>query len=372
MSGRLHVLQLCHDYAGPFRSICRQFTDAFADAEVTTLFLCGDENESVVQEVGGDRVEFLERPHRAMRGLKLDTLYLLYHRLKGQRFDLVITHRYRPLYFASILALFLDFGRVLSLVHEHGVFRRFHRRLPVWWQQRVTLVGVSNSVCDDIERDCGALRVRKRLLMLPNVIDPARADDLLPANGARRELGVDGDQFVIGTVGRLVDKKEHDVLIDAFGEISGAHEKVILVIVGDGPLGPSLRAKVRARGIESRVRFAGHIDAAYRLMQGFDLFVLPSGRQEAFGVVLLEAMLAHRPIVCSDAGGPGEIAADIAVTFKAGQVSSLASALQRALALSPEQRAALGESAYDRLLQHYTPAALSRELTNLGFVPDTV
>ncbi|MDZ7686635.1 MAG: glycosyltransferase [Gammaproteobacteria bacterium] len=62
---------------------------------------------------------------------------------------------------------------------------------------------------------------------------------------------------------------------------------------------------------------------AYRLLKAFDAFVLSSGPLEAFGVVLLEAMLARLPIVSSTAPGPVEVVGDSALTFAVGDDGAL-------------------------------------------------
>jgi rhamnosyl/mannosyltransferase len=99
-------------------------------------------------------------------------------------------------------------------------------------------------------------------------------------------------------VGRFVYYKGVEVLIDAMAQAPGT-----LILVGEGPLEPELRARVAARGLEDRTIFAGRIEddelpAYYRAA---DLFVLPSvARTEAFGVVQVEAMAAGLPVISTN------------------------------------------------------------------------
>ncbi|MDZ7686636.1 MAG: glycosyltransferase [Gammaproteobacteria bacterium] len=200
------ILQLSHDYEGPFRGICRQYVCAFPDAHVTTLFICGDRSEAVAREVGATRSRFLERPHRAMRGLKLATLRQLHPVFRDGNFDLVIAQRYRPVYFAGILSLVNEIPLIVGVTHEPGVYHSRARRRVIRYGKNIVLAGVSDFVSDDIERDLPGLRASERLYTLPNAIDPSRADDMMTPQAARQALGLPDDRFVFGTVGRLIDK----------------------------------------------------------------------------------------------------------------------------------------------------------------------
>jgi rhamnosyl/mannosyltransferase len=96
-------------------------------------------------------------------------------------------------------------------------------------------------------------------------------------------------------VGRLVYYKGLHVLLDAAREWPGT-----IVIAGDGPLEPSLRAQAAALGLGDQVRFVGRVadEDLPAYYQACDAFVLPSiARTEAFGVVQVEAMAAGLPVV---------------------------------------------------------------------------
>jgi rhamnosyl/mannosyltransferase len=88
------------------------------------------------------------------------------------------------------------------------------------------------------------------------------------------------------------------VLIDAMSRCAGT-----LILVGDGPLGGELRRQVAARGLESRVVFAGSVSnedlPAY--YHASDVFVLPSvAESETYGLVQIEAMASGVPVVSTN------------------------------------------------------------------------
>jgi glycosyltransferase involved in cell wall biosynthesis len=120
----------------------------------------------------------------------------------------------------------------------------------------------------------------------------------------RSELHINQDTFVILFVGKLTDKKRPLDLLRAYESL--ANDRAALVFVGDGPLRPTLEAYVSGKKIP-RVYFAGfqsqeRLPAYYMLG---DVFVLPSGLGETWGLVVNEAMCFGLPIIVSDMVGCG-------------------------------------------------------------------
>ena len=114
-----------------------------------------------------------------------------------------------------------------------------------------------------------------------------------------------GNRRIVFALGRMVYYKGFDHLADAASTLP--HDAVI-VIGGAGPMLSRLRANVAAKGLADKVFLPGRISTeeidAY--FGAADVFCLPSdSRAEAFGVVLLEAMRAGKPIVASDIPGSG-------------------------------------------------------------------
>ncbi len=145
-------------------------------------------------------------------------------------------------------------------------------------------------------------------------------------------------------LGRLVPVKGIDLLLAALPPA------LDLVIAGDGPLAPSLRAA--AAGFGDRVRFLGEVrgDDKRDLLAAADLLVLPSrplpdGRSEGAPTVLAEALVAGLPIVATRTGGAAELVRDGATGLLVEPtVPALAAALAR-LAGDAALRARLAEAA---------------------------
>jgi glycosyltransferase involved in cell wall biosynthesis len=92
----------------------------------------------------------------------------------------------------------------------------------------------------------------------------------------------------------------------AFAGIARAFPDATLTIVGDGPLGDQLAARVKGLGLESRVRLFGHCEDVAAALREHDLFILPS-RSDAFPNSVIEAMATALPIVATDVGGIPEL-----------------------------------------------------------------
>ena len=119
----------------------------------------------------------------------------------------------------------------------------------------------------------------------PYGLDVARFNRDADHRNMRASYGIPDDAFLIACVARLVQWKNHDMLLQA---VAQSEVKPWVFIVGDGPEDARLKALARTLGIEDRVRFVGHADPVPFLASS-DLFVLPSSI-ESFGLAYAEAM----------------------------------------------------------------------------------
>jgi glycosyltransferase involved in cell wall biosynthesis len=123
------------------------------------------------------------------------------------------------------------------------------------------------------------------------------------------------------------------------------------------------------------VRLVGNTDDMPAAMMLSDVVVHASTQPEAFGRVVIEAQAMGRPVIASDLGGPVETVEDGVTGWRVppGDPGALAAAIDRALAQTPEERAALGARARASVLAHYTKQAMQEatlgvyaELLGLG------
>lgn len=158
-------------------------------------------------------------------------------------------------------------------------------------------------------------------------------------------------------LGRLVDWKRVDVLIDALAKTSVTPGPE-LEIVGDGPLRASLEDQARRLGLQDRVHFLGWLsqaECADRLRSSDGLLL--SSVYECGGAVVLEAMASGLPVVATDWGGPSDYLDStcgflIPPTSQPAMVEGFADAMNW-LAADPELRDRLGRAGRARIEQSF-------------------
>jgi glycosyltransferase involved in cell wall biosynthesis len=153
--------------------------------------------------------------------------------------------------------------------------------------------------------DQGASPDRVRVVRNGRELD---AYDVPEPPGLGGELGV-GDGPVVGTVGRLLERKGHHDLLRAWPSVLERHPDAALVLVGDGPERKSLQQRAEELGITDSVHLLGTREDVPELLALFDCFVFPS-HFEGLPGALLEAMAAELPIVTTPVDGCSELVRD--------------------------------------------------------------
>lgn len=141
-----------------------------------------------------------------------------------------------------------------------------------------------------------------------NGINLAQSYAKMETNDVRRELGIASDAPLILFVGRMVYQKGPDLLLEAAPSILSRFPSACIIYAGEGNLLSGVMSQARGMGLEHAVRFLGNVDRERlsTLYHASRLVCLPS-RNEPFGLVVLEAWRAGKPVVATDVGGPGEI-----------------------------------------------------------------
>lgn len=171
----------------------------------------------------------------------------------------------------------------------------------------------------------------------------------------------DGCQIVM-MPGRLTRWKGHLVLIDAMAMVG--REDVYCVLIGDDQGRSEYRAEVetaiRDKNLEGRVRIVGHcsdMPAAYMLS---NIVVSASTDPEGFGRVPVEAQAMGRPIIATNHGGAKEtiIPGETGWLVPPGDAKAMADAINKALAMDADQRAAMAFKAMENVADNFTRARM--------------
>lgn len=166
--------------------------------------------------------------------------------------------------------------------------------------------------------------------------------------GFRMAMGIPGDAFVVGYVGRLAPEKNLQFLSSAVARFLKAQIRAHFLVIGSGPSEKAIRKIFSREGIQDSIHFAGSLDhplltSAYKAM---DVFAIAS-KTETQGMVLTEAMAAGVPVVGLDAPGAREVVVDQinGRLLDIESIADFASALEWIAALDSEQNHKLRESA---------------------------
>ena len=169
------------------------------------------------------------------------------------------------------------------------------------------------------------------------------------------------------TIGRLTYYKGHDILIQAMATVNNAE----LIIVGQGEEKARLEKLIIELQLTDKVKLYGHCsdEQLIGLLDSCDCFCLPSlERTEAFGVVLMEAMRYHKPVIASAIPGSGVtwVVEDkvTGLLTPPGDVTALAYALQQ-LVDNHTLRQTYGQAGYQRFLDTFIIQQVETEISTL-------
>jgi glycosyltransferase involved in cell wall biosynthesis len=168
------------------------------------------------------------------------------------------------------------------LAHLHIDYLRRSRYVLLLHMANM-IVGVSRQVTDGFLDDGVP---PERLRVIYNGIDFAR---LPPAKSdLRAKLGINVHTPIIATMGSLIRRKGHDLLIRAVANLQSQAQAPHLILGSDGEARPELEALTRSLGIQDRTHFLGYTDDPVAVYKAANIFSLAS-RADAFGLVLAEA-----------------------------------------------------------------------------------
>lgn len=221
--------------------------------------------------------------------------------------------------------------RVVSSVRNLSLWKRTWANRP-WFRladvlsSRGSDVVTVNATALVNDHAAWARMVSDRIRVVPNGLnaDGVDVDEHQARSRLRAALHVPIGVRLVGTVGRLAPEKDHEVLLAAWARVASTTPDVHLVIVGDGPLRPTLEARAASGSVP--VTFVGEASNARELMAGLDLFVLPS-RIEGFANVLLEAAMLGTPILATEVGAARDVIVDDEDLVPVGDVDALAARL---------------------------------------------
>lgn len=231
------------------------------------------------------------------------SLCIILRFFKENKTDVVHTNARVGQALGTLLKLFTAIPHVTTY---HGYYKPhfFRRLLRLNGDENIAIsIEIKNHVIND-------LRIpRNKVHIVYNGIDTSvLAVAKLSKQKAREICSIDTSGPVFGIIARLVEEKNHVLLIDAFKLLAEQIPASRLIIYGTGRLLPQLTEKVKNMGLSGRILFRSEEDISV-IYSALDVFVLPSAK-EGFGLTILEAQAFGIPVIGSRAGGIKEVILD--------------------------------------------------------------
>lgn len=282
------------------------------------------------------------------------TLYDLWRFLRHERIDVVHVHFPTPsfLYFCALRVI--SSWKLIVSVHGTDVYA-----LPRRTRLYRSLLGFLFSHADCVVAATAHL-IRSLMDTYPGFHRPTR---VIPNGNALvgcdrstlPEKGLLPEDYILA-VGTLLPRKGYDVLLRALALARDQGCDLNLVIVGEGPEASSLAMLAADLRVQDRVVFAGRV--SHREVLPFYLkakFFVHSAREEAQGLVLVEAMSSKKAVIAARVLGIPELVrdGDTGLLVEPGDAASLAAALIK-LEHDPSLRVALADRAYARVTLEHT------------------
>ncbi|MGE5416196.1 MAG: glycosyltransferase family 4 protein [Acidobacteriota bacterium] len=229
-------------------------------------------------------------------------------------FDIVHAHDWLTAYAGRALKHSYQLPLIVTIhATEHGRNNGIHNEIQhnisniEWWltYEAWKVICCSDYMVGEVRRVFNL--PHDKVVHIPNGVHPARIRNRQMPEGFKERFALPWER-IIYYVGRLVQEKGVQVLIDSAYKVLAHVPEAKFIIAGTGPFESHLRAKARDLGLGDKMLFTGYINDEDRdmLYLAADAAVFPS-LYEPFGIVALEAMAAGTPAIVSDSGGLAEI-----------------------------------------------------------------
>ena len=252
---------------------------------------------------------------------------------------------------------------ILTADHFSGA----HRKLGVFLaNQFVDHIIVNSQATKDAFEESGG-NVDKSSIIY-NGIDVARFDkiDGYEVQELRKSLGLSHHK-IVGVFSRLTPWKGQHILLESLAHLPDVHALLVggALFQDDHTYERSLRNLAEQMGITERVHFLGFRDDVPRLMKAVDIVLHSSTSPEPFGRVIVEGMLAQRPVIATGAGGAKEIIDDgvDGILIPPNNPMAMVSAISRLIS-DPKETERIAEKGYNMARKRFSVESIVQQVEN--------
>jgi len=238
----------------------------------------------------------------------------LYKLIKKENFTIIHTHSSKAGFLGRIAAMLNKTPIVIHTIHGfafHDYMNSFKKNIFIYLEKLSAkwthgLVTVSNLNKKKVV-DLGIAPIEK----LKNIYSGIDLTLFINEKNDqfRKELNLDSNHLLLGSVGRLSNQKDPITMIEAFCIVIKRFPNAHLTLVGEGELRDEILIKIDQLQLNGRVHLTGNKNDPWKIYHSLDLFIM-SSIYEGLGRSITEALSCGVPVVCTSVEGVPEIVRD--------------------------------------------------------------
>jgi glycosyltransferase involved in cell wall biosynthesis len=292
-------------------------------------------------------------------------LFSLWKFLRREKIDVIETFTHDSNMVALPIAWLA--GVPVRIATHHGVIEGFSR-----WRELVHSWMINHNIAHKlvaVSRKTYEVALREgvrseRISVIQNGIAPLSLESRSKLE-IRKKTGMEADDLVLVSVGRLVYQKAHEFLIACMPDVLREFPNAKVGICGEGSLRSDLQAQIERLNLTDSVKLLGKSDRVATYLASADIFVLPS-RWEGMPIALLEAMSAGLPCIATKVEGVDEVLVEgeHGLFVPVEDTPTLGKAILQLLR-TPETRARMGAAARQHVSKFYTVDRMCQQYLEL-------
>ena len=197
-----------------------------------------------------------------------------------------------------------EYGRDGNVFYD-GFARQVRDTERAGCHTATVVIAVSQFLADELRRFYQVPNAK--IHAVPNGVSYDAFDGFINSDEIKGRYGIAASAPTIFALGRMTVQKGMDMLVEAVPMVLASYPEARFVILGEGPEKQAVVRRAQEIGAAGAIVFLNSLPRwqIVDLMRACDIFVVPS-RNEPFGIVVLEAWAAGKPVVATLAGGPRE------------------------------------------------------------------
>jgi glycosyltransferase involved in cell wall biosynthesis len=333
------------------------------DPEITLLSKAGKAGIGFIEE------EDLVRNIHPLKDLT--ALWETYRLIRENKYDIVHAHSSKAGIICRFAAKLAGVKKIVYTPHGHvfyGYFGKFLTRCIIFAEAmaaRITsrIIGLTPAECDEWIRF--GIGSPVQYAAIPSGLDfSLMQEGKHDKRNFKQELGIKSGDILVGSVGRFVEIKGYEYLIEAARDIVKERGDIHFLLAGEGPLRKKYKEMIASLGLKDRFHIIGWKDNTYDVIRSMDIFVLPS-LKEGMGRVLIQAMFLGVSVVATRVGGVPSVVGDgTGIMVPPESPKAIARAIREILE-DPVRRARMAEKAMERVITGYSSREMVEKLDRL-------